>query len=133
MVVRPPRARLVFDGVDLAAGLDVVAQLHHVIIKRHAVRAASNVQDIDQSRVIPGNRLEFQNPLELPFKPALVLEILAPDHFHGAQGTGHAAGEPNLAISSAADFPQNFVVWYRGVWANSSRHRFRLRVSPTRA
>jgi hypothetical protein len=60
--------------------------------------------------VVAGNRLEFQNALELAFEAALVLEILAPHHLHRPQRAGHAARQPYLAVGSAADFAQNLVV-----------------------
>ena len=92
MVVRPQCAGLILDRIDVPAGPDVIADLHHIIIKRHAVRAASHVQDVHQARVIAGNRLEFQDALELPLEAAFIVKVLAPHHLHRPERPGHPAG-----------------------------------------
>ena len=42
----------------------------------------AHMQDVHQPRVVPGNRLKFQDPIEFPLKGAVHLKILAPDNLH---------------------------------------------------
>ena len=114
LMVGAQGAGFIFYRIDISSAPDVVAEFHHIIIERHAVGAASDMQDVDQARVVAGDRLEFQDALELAFESARILEVFTPHHFHRPQRPGHAAGEPHLAVCSATDFAQHLVIGNRG-------------------
>ena len=110
LAVRAQGARFVFDGVDFLAGDDIVPELHHIIVEGGTVGAAPDVEDVDKRVVVAGDGFKFQDALELALEGALVVEVLAPDDFHGTHGTRDAARHPHLSVGSAADLAQDVMV-----------------------
>ena len=89
------------------------------------------MQDIDKGRVIPGNRFVFQDAFEFTLEGSLVIEILTPDHFHGAQRARHTASHPYFAVSTTTDFSQDIVIGYARItayrrWHDSLRFLFKF-------
>ena len=116
-------AGLVFDRVDLLAGAHIITELHHVVIEGDAVRAAADVEDVHQARMVPGNGLELQDALELPLEGALVVEILAVDDLDGTQRAGDAPRHPHLAVCPAADLAEDIMVRDARMGADRGGHR----------
>ena len=52
LAVGPQRAGFVLHRMNVATAVDVVAQLHHIIIERMAVGASSDMQHVHQARVV---------------------------------------------------------------------------------
>ena len=127
--------RLILHGIEAPPRRDVIAQLHHVIVKGFVLHlGTSHVQDVYQSRVIPGDGLVFQNPLEFALKSPFILKIVMPDSLHCPQRTSHPASEPHLTVGAAADLPQNLMIWDRRFRANLIvLHAFRIWPAPASA
>ena len=132
-VVGAQGAWLVFHRVDVAAAIGIIAEFHHVIVERLAIRAAADVQDVHQRRVIAREWLELQDAFKLTLEAAFVLEILAPHHFHRAQCASDATCQPYFPVGAAADLAEHLVIRDDRAGADSSRHLRGLRVSRVRA
>jgi hypothetical protein len=57
-----------------------------------------------------GNRLEFEDALELALEGPIVLKGSTVDNLHRAKRAGDAACEPNFAVRPATDAPEQVVV-----------------------
>src|SRR5215469_1206355 len=61
--------------------------------------------------MLPGNALKLLDAFELTLERALILEPMPPHDFGRSQrASGLAASQPDLAITAAADLPQQFVI-----------------------
>ena len=90
----------------------IVRQLHAVI---EILGRSSDVQDVDKAVMGARNWLERRHPFEFPEKRALAFERAAVDNFHRAKCAGHSPRQPNLTVSAAPDYAQQFVIgndWY---------------------
>lgn len=93
----------------------VIRQFHHVV---KIILRAANLQDVHQSFMRPGKRLEFLDAFELALERTAVFESGAIDDLDGAQRTEFVPSQPYFAVAAATDDPQQFVIG----------HRMRLRV-----
>ena len=112
-------SRFVFHRIDIPSHCDVVAQLHHIVVKGLILRrGTSHVQDVHQSGMIPGDRFILQDSLELALKAPLILKVVVPDSLDRPQRTSHPPGKPYLSIGASADLPQNLMIWNRRLRTN---------------
>ena len=102
-------AGLVLSGVDAAPAISVVAEFHDVVVEPFFVVSA-DVEDVDEALVVAGDGFEFADAVEFAFEGAVEFEVFAADDFDGAEGSGDASGEPDLAIAAPADTAQDLVV-----------------------
>jgi len=65
---------------------------------------------VDEALVVAGDGFEFADAVEFAFEGAVEFEVFAADDFDGAEGSGDASGEPDLAIAAPADTAQDLVV-----------------------
>jgi len=102
-------AGLVLSGVDAAPAVAVVAEFHDVVVEAFVVVSA-DVEDVDEALVVAGDGFEFADAVEFAFEGTVEFEVFAADDFDGAEGSGDAFGEPDLAIAAPADAAQDLVV-----------------------
>ena len=77
----------------------------------------ANVED-PYLAFVRGDRLELPDPRELAEIRTLVLEGIAVDDLHGTECAEGAARQPDLAVGSAPDAAQHFVI---GITTGGSR------------
>ena len=94
---------------QLTLPLNRVSKLHHVIkIPRFVV--AAELENVHQSLVRAGDRLELLQPFELAVELLCLLEGLAMDDLDRAQRAQERPGEPDFAVAARADAAEQFVV-----------------------
>src|SRR5439155_7416887 len=96
--------------VDGLAGGLVIARLHDAIVIASFV-VTPDMQNMDQARVIEGDRHVFLNAPELPRVGFGVREIAVMNDFDGVIGANNVSGQPDLAIGALPDAPQQVMVW----------------------
>ena len=87
----------------------IVRQFHHVIEIADVIVAA-DLQDIHQTVVGAGERLEPEQALEFAFEMLGVLETLAVDDLHRAQRADGVARHPDFAVSAVPNQAQQLVI-----------------------
>ena len=110
--IGPQRARFVAANIDFAPLQMIVRQLHAVI---EIISGSPDVQDVDKAVMRARDRLERRHPFEFSEKRTFAFERAAVDDFYRAERTGYRAGQPNLTVSAAPDYAQQFVIgddWY---------------------
>jgi hypothetical protein len=69
------------------------------------------MQDRQQTRTRSTQRLVAPDALELALERTLGFERVPVDKLHGAQDSHEVPRQPHLAIATAPDLPQQFMVW----------------------
>jgi hypothetical protein len=100
---------LVAVRVNLRTGLQIIGKFHDVI-KITGIVVTAHVQDIDQTVMRAGDRLELLDAGKFTVEWAACLEALAPYDFDGAVSTHDAAGQPDFAVRTTANAAQQLVV-----------------------
>src|ERR1041384_6236829 len=90
-------------------GLLIVPQFHDVVEVACRI-VATDVENIHEALVGARDRLEFKQPGEFPVERPGMLEGFAVNDLHGAKRLRHTSGQPHLAVTAAADAPQQFVI-----------------------
>jgi hypothetical protein len=86
-----------------------VPQFHHVVETTGGV-VAPDLEDIHESFVRTGDRLELLNAFELALERVVVIEAGAMHHFDGAKRAEGAAGQPDFAVAPGADAVEEFMI-----------------------
>src|SRR6516225_1357211 len=85
----------------------IVRQFHAVI---EIMGSPPDMQNVHESGVCAGDRLERGHAFEFPQKCALAFKRPAIDNFDRAERAGHRPRQPNLTVSAAADHAQQLVI-----------------------
>ena len=101
------RTRAVTGLVADRIAAHVVGQLHHVV---KVTRPTAHVQDVELALVPARHRLEALDPGELPLEGTIVVERAPADDLDGAMQTQRIPRQPDLAVRTAPDAPDQHVV-----------------------
>jgi hypothetical protein len=91
----------------LIADLGAVPQFHHIV---KVLLRPADLENVHQSLVCAGDRLEALDALELALERLAVLEHIAPDDFNRAQSSQAIPRQPDLAVATAANQPEQFMI-----------------------
>ena len=100
------RLRLVISRAAVTHG---IGQFQNGVVKRFRV-IPSDLEKVNQAFVSARHGLIFLDARQLPKEWALFLKAIAPDHLHRAQRTHDVPRQPNFAITTVADQPQDVVI-----------------------
>ena len=119
--LQPQRVRPIGLHIDLTPALQIIPQLHHVVIKAR-VRIAPHLQNRHQALVAAADRLVAFDRLKLALERIRPVIILPPHHLHRAQRARHTARHPNLSKGPAPDETQRLMVTDVRRSARGTRH-----------
>ena len=103
------RVRLVSIRMNVSARLQIVGQLHHIIIK--ALRITTpHLEDRHQAGMTTRDGFVSLDRLKLALKRVRVIVVLPPDHLHRTQGSGHRPRHPHLSIGAPANETQGLMI-----------------------
>ena len=89
--------------------LHVIGRFHD-IVEVVPCPAAARMQDADEARVIPRDRLKSPQPGKLSIKWAIFAKGFAVDHFNGAITARETLSQPYLAIAASANHAQKLIL-----------------------
>src|SRR5712664_70265 len=87
----------------------IVRQFHDIVEMGCAVVAA-DLEDVDEAIVGAGDGLVFLDAFKFALERIGVAEITPINNFHGSECADDVARQPNFAVTTAADFPQQLVI-----------------------
>src|SRR5208283_4158295 len=70
----------------------------------------SDMQQRKLARLCERNRGELSEPAKFALVGASVRKSIAPDDLYGAEHSGDAASEPNVAVAASADEADQFII-----------------------
>ena len=109
-----------FEDVRSTARGGVIRQFHHVV-KGPGGFIFSHLEDIQESGVGAGNRLELLDTQKLPIEWAAVLEGVSIDLLHSVLRCQHAAGQPDLTVAPFSNSAEQCVIGnFRDRWIVSA-------------
>lgn len=127
IVGKSPR-HVLFRNDDLA-GVDVIAEFHHVIKIAGGI-VASHLENIHQAIVQPRDRFKFEHAIELTLKSTALFECARMHSLDRAVRPQNIPGQPHLATAATPDDPEEFVVGHDGRdrWRDRRRRFFTGRI-----
>ena len=99
------------SGVAVEApGMQLSDEAQGRTATRQSIRVRSDVQDVDQAVVTPGDRFEFLDAGEFADERAIGVEGGSADDLHGPRRAKGGMREPDLAIAATTDDADQAVV-----------------------
>src|SRR5262245_56335685 len=93
--------------VNTDGRLSRIGQLHHVV---EILRSAAHLENVHQSFVRTGDRLELLDAFELALEGACIFERGAMNNLYRPECPQFVSGQPNFAVTSATNRSEQFVV-----------------------
>src|SRR5262245_1371798 len=95
--------------MDRSIGACGVRKLHDV---KEATRGiiATDVQDINDTRVRARDRLKLNDPSKLAFVRTIAGKLFAPNNLHRVKPAGDTARQPDIPVAAAANAPKQFMI-----------------------